>query len=279
RDREYPVEKPAGGLRVVVLGDSIGFGYCTARELLPLPALFHERMEATLEQEAASGTPVEFLNLSVSGYGTEEEIALLEARGLAFDPDLVVVAYCLNDDASYRHSEELRGLERDPRYRRARELAAGIRRSLLLESHLVRAVALRTGALARGEPESELRSGAGDHAGRVARQLEPLRELSELQGFEVLLVLFPHLHRQQDGVYAEAARHQVILGAAQEQGFHVLDLLPAFLQAGGGELARLAGRCQAMHPDEEGHRVAAQAILEYARGADLLPSPSASEAD
>ncbi|MEN8185362.1 MAG: hypothetical protein ABFS46_22835, partial [Myxococcota bacterium] len=80
RDREYPLEKPAGVFRVVVLGDSIGFGYCTARELLPLPAVFPERMEATLEKGAASGIPVEFLNLSVSGYGTEEEIALLETR-------------------------------------------------------------------------------------------------------------------------------------------------------------------------------------------------------
>jgi hypothetical protein len=89
RDQEYTVEKAPGAFRIVVIGDSITFaGNLEAEQR------FTEVLEARL---LAEGRLVEVLNLGVGGYDTLDEVAFLEHVGIAFDPDLVVVAFCIND--------------------------------------------------------------------------------------------------------------------------------------------------------------------------------------
>ncbi len=68
RDRDYDQNKPDGGLRILVIGDSVGYGFCNDREVLPLDSLFMKRLEKNLQQ--VESAPVEVINLSVSGYGT-----------------------------------------------------------------------------------------------------------------------------------------------------------------------------------------------------------------
>lgn len=75
--------------RVIVLGDSIAFGAS-----LPWEATFSGLLQQRLRSEKRD---VEVLNLAVAGYDTLQEIALLEARGLKYEPDLVVIGFCLND--------------------------------------------------------------------------------------------------------------------------------------------------------------------------------------
>lgn len=78
-----------GRTRLVVLGDSVSFG----------PGLVAEqRFAARLTEEMeAAGRPAEVVDASVIGWGTRQQLAWLRARGLALKPDVVVVAYCLND--------------------------------------------------------------------------------------------------------------------------------------------------------------------------------------
>ncbi len=92
RDREYELAKPEGVQRIVALGDSITFG---------LGLDFDEVWPKVLEVKLGeSGRKVEVLNLGVSGYDTGQEVAFLEYRGLDLDPDIVVLAYCVNDVAT-----------------------------------------------------------------------------------------------------------------------------------------------------------------------------------
>jgi hypothetical protein len=84
-DYEIPLEKPPGVKRIVVLGDSYGMGY-----EVDLKDAFTTQMADRLE---AAGHRVEIVNLSVSGYGTAEELLMLEHRGFAFHPDLVLLAW------------------------------------------------------------------------------------------------------------------------------------------------------------------------------------------
>ncbi len=92
RDRDHDVTKPPGVYRILVLGDSIAMGLRTD----DTDDIFPSALERTLR---ASGRNVEVLNFGVSGYNTQQEVAMLADRGLAFDPDLVVLQYCLNDRA------------------------------------------------------------------------------------------------------------------------------------------------------------------------------------
>lgn len=89
RDAEYVVPKPPGVRRIVVLGDSITFGYDLALE-----DTFPERLEARF---AAEGRPIEVCNLGVTGYDTLQETRMLERVGMALEPDLILVGHCFND--------------------------------------------------------------------------------------------------------------------------------------------------------------------------------------
>lgn len=89
RGRDYTLEKPPGTFRIVVIGDSITFGNRLAPE---------ENFPAVLESlYQKAGKKVEVLNLGLGGYDTLQEVAALQDLGLQFDPDLVVLGYCIND--------------------------------------------------------------------------------------------------------------------------------------------------------------------------------------
>ena len=85
----YSHDKPAGTLRVLVLGDSHTLGYEVRQN-----ATFSEIVKRQL---AAKGIAAEVLNTGVSGFSTAEELAFLENEGLRYDPDLVVLGFFRND--------------------------------------------------------------------------------------------------------------------------------------------------------------------------------------
>lgn len=85
RGPEIDIRKPAGIRRIAVLGDSFVWGVgASDAELFP-----------TLIEQAIPGSQV--LNFGVSGYGPLQ-YHLLTDRVLQFDPDVVVVAFCLGND-------------------------------------------------------------------------------------------------------------------------------------------------------------------------------------
>ncbi len=77
------------GRRVIVLGDSIAFG-----NFMPWEDTFSSQLQQRLHSDKRD---VEVLNFGVGGYDILQEVSLLEIRGLKYHPNLVVVAYCLND--------------------------------------------------------------------------------------------------------------------------------------------------------------------------------------
>lgn len=91
RGPERPLRKPARGFRVLGLGDSVLFGWGVAREDSGL---------ARLEQRLAErlpGRPVDTINTGVPGYNTAMQAQVLASRGLAFEPDVVLVDFVDND--------------------------------------------------------------------------------------------------------------------------------------------------------------------------------------
>jgi hypothetical protein len=87
RGPEHAWEKPGGRTRVVLLGDSVAFG---AR------ATDDQTFAALLE--SGSGR-FDVVNLAVEGYGTDQELLRLEDEGLAYHPDVVVLSFCMTNDA------------------------------------------------------------------------------------------------------------------------------------------------------------------------------------
>ena len=78
-DREYALEKSPGTQRIVVIGDSFLFGHgVDAAEALP--ALLESRLDGS-----------EVINLSVTGYGTDQQLLRLQEQGFRWNPDIVLL--------------------------------------------------------------------------------------------------------------------------------------------------------------------------------------------
>ena len=90
RDRAYSYEKPDGVKRILILGDSVVFGYG-----VPVEETFAKQWEAQLDQLQKGRW--EIINSGVPSYTTVQEVRWFETEGLKYHPDAVVVTYIMND--------------------------------------------------------------------------------------------------------------------------------------------------------------------------------------
>jgi hypothetical protein len=89
RDDEVPVPKPEGTLRILILGDSVAYGEGVSRN-----KTFSNRLEGLLRKQFSSA---EVINAGVSGYTAYNELQYYLNKGREFEPDIVIVAFCMND--------------------------------------------------------------------------------------------------------------------------------------------------------------------------------------
>jgi len=96
RDREHSSEKPAGVIRVAVLGDSYIEAFQVAQS-----AMFGSVLERELNARAADvgiEQSFEVLSFGVSGYSTAQELLALRQHVWQFDPDIVLLAFLPAND-------------------------------------------------------------------------------------------------------------------------------------------------------------------------------------
>jgi hypothetical protein len=86
RGRTLALPKSGDRARVVVLGDSVAFGFGVSDE-----QTFAQLLDGRLKG-------IEVANLAVQGYGPGQELLVLQREGLSLDPDVVVLALCLRND-------------------------------------------------------------------------------------------------------------------------------------------------------------------------------------
>ncbi len=90
RDREHSFEKPKDSYRILILGDSIVYGQMVDfKNILPVQ----------LEQKLAAATTkkIEVISMGLMGWNTMEQLQALTVYGFRFQPDLVLIAFYLND--------------------------------------------------------------------------------------------------------------------------------------------------------------------------------------
>jgi len=109
RDREHAKAKPAGTVRIAVLGDSF-----SEAMHLPMEQAFWSLLERKLQEcNAFPGKQVEVINFGVSGYGTAQELLTLRQKVWYYAPDLVVLAFTTHNDI-YDNSRALSRTEEVP---------------------------------------------------------------------------------------------------------------------------------------------------------------------
>ncbi len=287
RGAEIAPRKPAGVARIAVLGDSIPFGNELSEE-----ATFPRLLETLLG--AGAGAPaVEVANLAVGGYDVVDAVAMLEHRGLALDPDVVVLSLCLNDagvmSANLDYVERLRRYRR-PMYRsRVVQLVSVrldevfLRRSMYYANDEQAFAARYRDRIAdlSGDERALERVGAVRDAippewgvyhatlqwwsspvrvGRVRWAFERLATLADEHGFDVVVAPLPYLEEQPD-VAVQDRIDELIAYESERVGFELVPLRDAF-RAAGLEALRIRAD-DVIHPNERGHAIVAERLAEH----------------
>jgi hypothetical protein len=101
RDREHSLVKPAGTLRIAVLGNS----YTEAMQV-PLEQTYWAVMERELARASLPDVRnVEVINFGVGGFGTAQELITLRTKVWKYKPDVVLLAFLTGNDVLYNYRE------------------------------------------------------------------------------------------------------------------------------------------------------------------------------
>lgn len=92
RDREIGYDNPNGAFRVLSLADSFGEAL-----QVDLADTYHKQLESRLAEWL--GQPAEVLNAGVGGWGTDQEAIFYLAEGFRYQPDVVLLAFFVRNDA------------------------------------------------------------------------------------------------------------------------------------------------------------------------------------
>lgn len=228
-DIEHEIEKPEGVTRVVVLGDSV-----PNDPTIPFVDRFPRAMERLLNERAPAGQRVEVINVSCEGYSTLQEVRLFEEVGAQYNPDVVVIAYVLNDPSL-----------QDGSYRR-------IGNSFSLFTMVPFAHVLMGGSTCA--LFEDLHDGYGFDL-VVRYSFERLRLHAEQAGFHVLTAALPIVESFDDPVCMRS--YDKVLTTAAQQGFATTRVVDAFAGKDFRDFLKKGNRFDITHPNREGHAIVA----------------------
>jgi lysophospholipase L1-like esterase len=92
RNPDVPRPKPADVFRILVVGDSVAFGWGVAEA-----DAFPRVLERQLAGSRPGGRRIEVVNAGSPGWGMAHYAEFLRSRGLGYEPDVVVVTLINND--------------------------------------------------------------------------------------------------------------------------------------------------------------------------------------
>ena len=235
RDDELAEPKAADEVRVLVLGDSITWG-----DYLQAAEVYVERAESYLADELP-GVKVEVINGGVGDIGIKEAVDILAESAPAVEPDVVVLAFYLNDSrppwgfpgelGSYgvirRHSVLAQVVYRELKLRKWMRQKGNDRFEWAKHDYRLDWPGNRQAFLALTE-KAKFDWGAAweeDSWKVVDHHLARLKALSEERGFEVVVMAFPVVF-QVEALFVEDSPQRLLARRTDELGFYFLDLLP-----------------------------------------------------
>jgi hypothetical protein len=248
RDLERAHAKAPGVRRVLALGDSFAWGASVEFE-----DAYPQRLERGLTRRRQQ--PWEVVSLALPGMNTVDQDAQLEGEGFAYEPDVVLLGFVLNDSEDAVAAETRRAEEwEEPRQRPRRVWE----RSALLRfaGHRVWATLEN-----RRRVSGYISMYADDAPGWIASR-EALRRIGARcreRGVPLVVAIFPLFGNPLDDDYPFPAVHEKVAQAARDAGARVVDLLPAYRGLRWDIL--VVNGADDEHPNEIAHRIAASVLL------------------
>ncbi|HKY32786.1 MAG TPA: SGNH/GDSL hydrolase family protein [Candidatus Polarisedimenticolia bacterium] len=266
RGRELAARKQPGTTRILCLGDSYTFGH-HVEDGEAFPARLQESLRS-------SGISAEVINAGANGFTIVDELDFLRGKGLALQPDVVVLVFSQNDLRDLLRPQPMIEAMRDHAALKSKPvlgpLLMVLQRTALFNGMQRGAAWLRVRRLRREAPVPL------DEA-RLWRTYEAaLGEVAALvkgAGGRLLVASWPSAEQAAAGASPPAAALAALCGRL---GVAFVDLLPAMLAPGARGplyLVPLDG-----HPSPEGHRAAAKALASRLLEDVLLDAAAAASA-
>jgi hypothetical protein len=286
-DVPHKTHKAQGIRRLLFLGDSFTIGWAVPKE---------ERFTDLIKEHLSSG--YEVINMGMWGYSTDQELLVLEEKGLEYSPDIVIVSMFLDDLFCSNLFSVNDGMYVKPKFSLLADGALELcnfpvpnnhGRSALLNMILTRLYKLRN----RLETGTEF-----DRLGWISvfdkayfqkdgyylslSLLNQMYETSKANNSDFLLVIIPYKDQMwgsrfgaagpgYDGIPPERLDpylpQKVVILFCEKMGIPVLDLLPAFKRRSREEKLFFE---YDLHWTTAGHRLAAEQVLAYLEQWDYL---------
>ena len=285
RDREHKLGKPAGTLRILLLGDSF-------MEALQVDA--EDAFSVLLERELQGllGCQVEVISAGVSGWGTDDEVTYLKRKGAEFDPDVVLFAATLHNDISdnlegrYHIVDQGQLIEKP-----IREMpwytywGLEARSYLASHSHLYQIVYQSWKSLGRSDAGARLtshvvelmRNVQNDEVKRgwwvTQKLLEEAKSLARADGFKLAMFIIPTVYEVDERSYRDLITAHQLIGSdlnrdkpvetlaaiLDREEIQAINLLPEFRTRSNDSGQQLYIQGDG-HFNKEGHRLAASVV-------------------
>ena len=240
---DYPQEKI--GKRVVIIGDSVAAGVG-----VPYDKSFGKLLEKKLNADSESA--YEVIVLAVPGYSTSQEIVLLKDEVFLYHPDLIVVAYHLNDPAH-------------PLFHNAGgQVGMYFWKPVSYAFFYLQRLVFRAKSRIKG-----IRSGCPNdpwslflhcvYWSDVKKNFRDIMDIARKNSTPVVFAFLPLLLDPADGK-GVAELYNKLGDLVQENGAQSVNLMKAFQ---GYDMESVKLPDDAWHPNERGHRIIAERFFSY----------------
>lgn len=244
------------------MGDSFTFGHGVSDD-----ETYPNQLESMLNQ-AKQPEKYEVLNFGIDDYNTQQELALLKAKGFAYNPDMIIIGFYYNDI-------EIKELSPDPvkpdkvNHAQKRKKLSEVIDNLRKSSYFIRFLSPRINALFRmtgikhfgtsGRLDDYLSKEnlAGWRESR--RVLLKIKKETQQRGIKLAIVLLVDAFKL-DQDYPFRQTHKVVKHFLQNNGIAVLDLLD---KLDGKNLSRYKVSLLDSHPNVELHKLYAKEIFNF----------------
>jgi hypothetical protein len=241
RDRLYSLEKPEGVVRIAVVGDSFTMG-----SGIEIDDVYHSVLESRLNA-MSDESQFEFLSFGVGTYDVRSYTSIIKEEVLRYDPDLILIGFCPENDyivhSNFGHRDFIRDAKRHP----------------FLRVYSMSVLYLVVNELAGPDPTHEPHSDAIEN---LRPFLNELGNLSRAHEVPILVAYLSHLDRYVGG--------EALQRAIEERGMWFVDAGVALRGRSYREVSTFAP--VDVHPNAEANRAFADSIWEFVETEGLLGS-------
>jgi lysophospholipase L1-like esterase len=260
RGPETTYDKPPGTFRILNLGDSVAMGWGVRVE-----DTYGQRLESLLNKDGSGDRSFEVINAGVPGWNLENALAYLQAEGLKYEPDLILLDLTVANDINGESALLERGQPAAIEWLRANTHSWPF---LTIQMRWLLARAEGQERIDVIDPPTNAAKyfpldPAAERWTKIWNDVLAIKRQAGENDIPMVLILFPLEFQVLDESYATLAQ-EILTTRAAGADIPALDLLPAFREACG---EKPGGACQLedrylfadvwMHPSAYGHEVTA----------------------